>query len=84
MAKIDFLGNPDFRVNEYGRIALIHKTIPNLIAELPYPWHTELVILDETDGRRVVGHKPYSYFDDDDWSVVTKKNMTRLSLMFLK
>lgn len=58
-------------LNEYGMAVWRHKENKNLFVERHYRWCDRVIVLDETDTRRVVDSTEFSTFNFADWIPVT-------------
>lgn len=54
-------------LNEHGDAVWRHKTNKNLFAERSYRWCDRVIVLDETESRRVIDDTKFSTFDFSDW-----------------
>mgnify|MGYP001436906370 CR=1 FL=1 len=70
------------RLNEYGDAVWRHKSDKNLFVERSYEWCDRVIVLNETEGRRVVDDTAYSTFDFTDWIPVTKSEMAKVKANF--
>ena len=64
--KINF-GDKRLYINKWGQVILQNKKNKKIFAERSYYWNDEVTLIDETDGRQVIGIKPKSYFLETDW-----------------
>jgi len=58
-------------LNEWGMAVWRHKENKNLFVERHYRWCDRVIVLDETETRRVVDDARFSEFDFTDWIPVT-------------
>jgi len=58
-------------LNEYGTAVWRHKEDKNLFIERPYNWCDRIIMLDETESRKVVQDTKFTTFDFTDWIPVT-------------
>jgi len=72
----------EFSLDEYGRRVWRHKTDRNQFVERSYHWVDRVVVLDETEGRRITHSGPYSTFDFKDWIPVTVEEFSRVKQKF--
>ncbi len=61
------------RLDEFGRLVFKHKTNPNLFAERSYDWVDRIIVIDETEGRRIIQDTKFSTFDLSDWKPMTQE-----------
>lgn len=69
-------------LNEFGMAVWRHKTDKNLFAERSYNWCDVVTVIDETDGRQVVGVDKFSTFNFNDWIPVTVEEFERVVRKF--
>lgn len=58
-------------LNEFGKAVWRHKYSKNLFVERPYHWCDRVIVLDETEGRRVIDDTEFSTFSFADWIPMT-------------
>ena len=54
-------------LNEFGDAVWRHKSNKNLFVERSYRWCDRVIVLDETESRRVIDDTKFSTFDFSDW-----------------
>ena len=69
-------------LNEFGNAVWRHKTNENLFVERSYRWCDRVVVLDETDGRRVIDDTKFSTFDFSDWIPVGVEEFKKVKQKF--
>lgn len=67
--KINF-GDRKIYTNEWGQVILQNKKNSKIFAERTYYWNDTVTLIDETDGRRLIGIKQQSYFLEKDWTPI--------------
>ena len=66
-------------LNEWGLAVWQHKENKNLFVSRAYNWCDRVIVLDETEGRRVINDTQFSTFDFTDWIPVTVEEFKRLN-----
>lgn len=69
----DFIDFSKHTVDDHGRVSLLNKKDRSISAVLPYGWHSNCTILDESNGRRHIGTMHISEFRYSEWSPITKE-----------
>jgi hypothetical protein len=69
-------------LNEYGDAVWRHRTNKNLFVERSYRWVDRVIVLDETETRRVIEDTEFSTFDFSDWIPVTVEEMKKVKRKF--
>lgn len=63
--------NEPIELNEFGLAKWRHKYSKVLFVERHYRWCDRVIVLDESDRRRVVDDTQFSTFNFSDWIPVT-------------
>lgn len=66
------------QLNEFGMAVWYHKTNQCLFAQRSYDWVDRIIVLDETDGRKVVEDTLFSIFDFSEWMPMTVEEYQRV------
>ena len=65
-------------LNEFGRAIWKHRENKNLFAERSYRWVDRIIILGESNGRRIIAEGKYSEFDFSDWTPMSIEEFSRV------
>ena len=66
------------RLDQFGQAVWKHKNNRSLFAERSYDWVDRVIVLDETEGRKVVDDVKFSTFDFTDWTPMTVEEYQRV------
>ena len=69
-------------LNEYGKRVWKHKTNKRLFLEQSYRWKDSLMLIDETEGRQIVGTFIASTFDYRAWEPMTQEEFNSVKLNY--
>lgn len=73
---------PPILLNEYGMAVWRHKYSRSLFVQRDYEWCDRVVVIDETEGRRIVDDMKFSEFDFADWVPMTVEEYSRVKSCF--
>lgn len=67
---------PGPRTRRWEMVEWRKQDSPNIVAVRAYPWVDRVILLDESQGRLVVGEKKYSEFvNEEGWEESSRKLM---------
>lgn len=69
-------------LNEWGHAVWRHKENKNLFVDRSYNWCDRVIVLDETESRRVVDDTLFTTFDFADWIPVTVEEYKKVKQNF--
>jgi hypothetical protein len=69
-------------LNEFGRAVWRHKENKNLFVSREYNWCDRVIVLDETESRRIIDDVPFSTFDFTNWIPITAEEFKKVKHNF--
>ena len=65
-------------LNENGKIAFRHKYCKTLFVERAYGWVHDVVVIDETESRRIIDVVKIADFNFEDWIPITREEYKKV------
>ena len=74
--------NKPIELNEYGLAVWKNKKNKNLFAQRSYNWVDRIIVLDESQGQRIIEDTRFSTFDFSEWIPMTLEEYGRVKACF--